>query len=379
MLRTIALFLGTILFLAGLMAGYIYYVFEIRSKTEPKARTNQTSTKAVIHKSARRQMNRLWIYTELYKYLKDNEDKIENQFYPIPGLRESKTIDSKSGQISMCTSMTPQGIAVTDKYIFVSAYCKTHTHHSMIYVINKKSHKFIKEIILPGRPHVGGMAYDRVNQNLWVTCSDNGIAAVAAIALDDIMAYDLDEEQKPIGYLYKYPLYTITRSSFMTYYGNKLYVGYFTTKGDSTIQSFLLDERGAIVQTKSKDYENLVKDAMISEVVDEADISKHVQGMALSGSRLLLAQSYGLYNSKITVYDNTNGNSNFTEAQAINKIILPRQLEQICIDGGDLYMIYESAAYAYRAIPLPTVDYIIKINLYDTLKIDKKDLDIVGD
>lgn len=377
MLRIILLFFVLLLIWGVLIAAYIYYVFEVRSKTEPKAETNQTSTEAVIHKSARRQMNRLWIYKELYKYLKENEDRIDEQFYPIPGLKQSKTVDSKCGQISMCTSMTPQGIAVTDKYIFVSAYCKTHTHHSMIYVINKKSRKFVKELILPGRPHVGGMAYDSVHKNLWVTCNDNGIAAVAAISMDDIAAYDL-EEGKPIGYLYKYPLYTITRSSFMTYYGSKLYVGYFTTRGDSTIQSFQLDERGAIIQKKSKDYENLVKDSLISEVVDEADISKHVQGMALSGKRLLLAQSYGLYNSKLTVYDTTD-NNNFKETQAINKIILPRQLEQICIDGGDLYMIYESAAYAYRTLPLPAVDYIIKINLYDTLRIDKKDLESLED
>ena len=68
---------------------------------------------------------------------------------------------------AMCTTMTPQGLAVTEDYVFVSAYCHAKKHNSVIYMINKESHRFIKEIILPGQPHVGGLAYDSEHQILW--------------------------------------------------------------------------------------------------------------------------------------------------------------------------------------------------------------------
>lgn len=364
-----------LLFIGGSVGGYCYYSFFIRPKTEPKTTLTETNTDAAIHDTPQAQMRSLFFYRELYNYLKYDVENIEENLFAIPGMKATKTIGKTKGQTEMCTSMTPQGIAVSDKYMFISAYCHTHEHHSVIYVIEKDTHNYIKEIVLPGRPHVGGMAYDTENDNLWVSCTDNSVAAVAAIHIDAIEEYDLERDKTPISYLYKYPIYTITKSSFITYNNRKLYIGYFSAKGESTMQSFQLDAQGAIMQVKDESYASFAKTDVIAKVVNVAEISQHVQGMALSGNRLMLTQSYGVLNSTLTVFKNSEDSTNFLDTQAINKVITPRQLEQIYIDGGDLYMIFESGSYAYSGLPLPAMDYVVRINLYKTLKIDKKDLE----
>src|SRR5699024_4818293 len=93
--------------------------------------------------------------------------------YIIPGLNGTQTC-TPAGTAAFCTSMTPQGLAVTKDYLFISAYCHTGQHNSVLYMIDKHTHTFIKEIVLPGRSHVGGLAYDPVHQNLWVSGRERG-------------------------------------------------------------------------------------------------------------------------------------------------------------------------------------------------------------
>ena len=46
--------------------------------------------------------------------------------------------------LETCTSMTPQGIVITDKYIYISAYCYTHNHNSVIYQLDKDTLEIIQ-------------------------------------------------------------------------------------------------------------------------------------------------------------------------------------------------------------------------------------------
>ena len=57
-------------------------------------------------------------------------------------------------------------------YLLISAYCHTHRHNSVIYVLDLETHKYIKEIVLQGRSHVGAIAYDPVHRNVWVASYD---------------------------------------------------------------------------------------------------------------------------------------------------------------------------------------------------------------
>ena len=86
----------------------------------------------------------------------DRKNEKEYGTYIIPGLKYTRTFLSAQGsKKAVCTSMTPQGLAITPEYVLISAYCHTGKHNSVIYVINKETHRFIKEVVLPGTAPCG--------------------------------------------------------------------------------------------------------------------------------------------------------------------------------------------------------------------------------
>ena len=84
----------------------------------------------------------------------------------IPGLAYADTIGSESRKIENCTSMTPQGLAVTKEYTFVSAYCKTKKHKSVIFVLDTQTGQYIKTLVLKDTTQAKGLAYDTKNNVL---------------------------------------------------------------------------------------------------------------------------------------------------------------------------------------------------------------------
>lgn len=74
------------------------------------------------------------------------EKEKEYGTYVIPGLKNTRTLLTKKGATpAMCTSMTPQGLAVTEDYVLVSAYCSTQKHNSVIYVSIRKNIILLKK------------------------------------------------------------------------------------------------------------------------------------------------------------------------------------------------------------------------------------------
>ena len=107
----------------------------------------------------------------------------------------------------------PAGLAVTDEYVLISAYCHTAKHNSVIYVINKETHRFIKEVVLPGLPHVGGLAYDPDHDMLWYSSNTNGIAQAVSIKMDVLREYNYADNHMPVQVNQTCSLYGIVRDS----------------------------------------------------------------------------------------------------------------------------------------------------------------------
>ena len=62
----------------------------------------------------------------------DRKKEREYGTYIIPGLKATQTLLTSEGDMpAMCTTMTPQGLAVTEDYVFVSAYCHAKKHNSV--------------------------------------------------------------------------------------------------------------------------------------------------------------------------------------------------------------------------------------------------------
>lgn len=178
---------------------YFLYAFVYRAKTELPTKAVVTNRGAAVY-TLRGQKQMLSQKEDFSYFAFDGREK-EKEYgtYVIPGLKNTRTLLTKKGATpAMCTSMTPQGLAVTEDYVLVSAYCSTQKHNSVIYVIDKEKHNFIKEVILPGQPHVGGLAYDPEHKLLWYSSNINGIAQAVSIKMDTIEAYDYDDSHLPV-------------------------------------------------------------------------------------------------------------------------------------------------------------------------------------
>ena len=313
-------------------------------------------------------------------------EETEAEFFDEPAEAEDEAVDPQpeefageaveeapvipAEKISVCTSMTPQGLCVVEGYLLISAYCHTHRHNSVIYVLDLETHKYIKEIVLQGRSHVGAIAYDPDHRNVWVTCYDeeNKKAYVNSFVLDAMEMYDFEAEHKALPYSQCFPILSQLHASFMTYSGNALYVGYYTNKRgrESTIQKFEMNETGGLVTYANADemtFSLFPSIAMPSVIID---VSRKCQGMAFMDGYVLISQSMGIFDSTIRVYrDNVeDGYLDARNANALHRVKFPSMLEQICtVNDGKLYMVFESAAYAYALWPAVSVDRVVVLNI----------------
>ncbi|MCI5700407.1 MAG: M15 family metallopeptidase [Lachnospiraceae bacterium] len=351
---------------------YFGYVIVYRQMVEPKTDAAETTTDPVLY-TVTEQMEVLRPFEELYRLAFEGR-AIEDEYgmIAIPGLEATETLTSnQDGEIEMCTSMTPQGLAIANDYLLISAYCHTHRHNSVVYVLNKNSRELVKVIVLKNKDHVGGLAFDKKNYMIWVSTSHDGRAAASAFSLRNLEAYNLELMKKPIAYTHDYDLYTLERDSFMTYADGYLYIGHFSQNEISVVQKFEIGINGGL-KTRSGAELGIDKDIAMPD--DIKKIPKMIQGFAVYEDKVILTQSYGIYPSFLLVHNYDDVMHRTQKKYTINKITLPQKLEQIYIDGTDLYILFESAAYAYSAQPLPKVDRVLKLQLSEVIKVDINDL-----
>jgi hypothetical protein len=352
--------LKILLVIAVLTACFVAYAFVYRGNTETPAKYHLTNRSAAVY-TLQGQIQMLSQYDELVAFAFEDR-KLEKEYgtYIIPGLKNTKTLLTAEGTTeATCTSMTPQGLAVTDQYVLISAYCHTYQHNSVIYVVDKESHHFVKEVILPGRPHVGGLAYDPEHEVLWYSSNTEGIAQAISIDMAAIEAYDYEDGHRPIAVRQICSLYGIVRDSFMTFYEGCLYVGCFNKYTESTIARYAIDVDGNLVNRLD---ESLGMNFEMAIPLDYSTISEQAQGMAFYQDKLLLSHSFGILPSRLVFYEQSDKRLYVNENSA--KIFrFPERMEQICVDGDDLYVLFESAAYAYSASSVNIVDRVLKLSL----------------
>lgn len=361
-LKHIRLFIFLLLlFLAG--SAYFYYVLVFRTKNEPETTCDCTTSEEIYNLKSRR--NLLSLTPEVKSAAFDGRAaEIDYGTYVIPGLCSTETqVFGEKETSAVCTSMTPQGLAVTEDYLLVSSYCRANIHNSVIYVIDKKTHEFVKELVLRNKSHVGGLAYDPIHQNLWVSGMSQGIPQVNAISLNQIEEYCFQKNYRPITYSQSYDLYAITRSSFLTYHENALYVGYFTQDTASILEQYDIMDDGTLVTQPLSDSPDLIDSLTpIALPSDMRVITEQAQGVAFYKNKLLFSHSYGIQPSTLQVFNNSLQKL-LEEKAAVKTIRFPEKMEQIYVDNDDLYVLFESAAYSYRASSLIKLDRILKLNL----------------
>ena len=286
-------------------------------------------------------------YPEMANFLSQEEPAS----YAMKGLVSTENIyakGEKKGEIGIARDMTPQGVVVTDQYVMVSAYSKSHQFHSVLWVTDRKSGEYVKTVVLEGKDHVGGIGYDDTYDRIWITCTDgkgnNG--AVGYVMVDEIDEYDLKRDRKCLNYDRKYILEGISRTSFLAVDSGYLYSGEFRDKADGTLCVYSLDLRGLPetekIETKSGAYP-AVKPCKTVLIPDE------IQGVTLDDGMIVFSRSYGPKDSDIIAYrfSGPDGLSDLKRKEAMVDIDAPPFLEQIFLDGTEFFALFESSAQEY--------------------------------
>lgn len=288
----------------------------------------------------------------------------EEQTYPVPGLKKARSITREGGKAT-CLDMTPQGLTLTEDYLLISAYCHTHEHHSVIYVVDRRNGAKLKTILLPDLPHAGGLAYDPIHRKLWVSNTLGKNAAVAAITLEAILHYS--EKQGPIAYEQKVPLKELPRASALTYDNGYLVVALFALKEHGTVVCYPIDADGNLTQKTnvSNHSPNL---APLASPFGSMAIPKKIQGVTFYKQFMLLSKSWGKQPGQIFIFD-IHKTTDFSDiSQAIKIIETPPYLEQIYVEGNTLFALFESGAAAYRKKTSFVVKEVLQLALLSLIR-----------
>ncbi len=367
--RTLRFFL-VLLLLAGVgTGGYFGYQWwqkqeMIRQRPKEKLAKDGTNTSPAWHNFSNYQK----ALREKYSFI----NKVSNYVPPrtwdgkdfvLPGLLATKSYDFKTKKVNTATAMTPQGITIAGKYILLTAYDGEHEHASVVYVLDKKTGKYLKTIQVAGRPHLGGIAYDPVAKNIWVTGSQDDSSALMSFSLKKLEKYSYNKKKQPIQYDNVIALPTIERASCVTYYDNQLFVGFFNTDGQGQIASYPIARSGNFKGTITSDQIKAVT-GQVSWALGSgsASMDRQIQGIAFYQNWIILSQSYGSKDSKLYFFPISALNY-LDEGNAEKVVVMPPYLEQIYVQNGQLLMLFESGAKAYARDQIMIVDRILSANI----------------
>ena len=120
-----------------------------------------------------------------------------------------------------------------------------------------------------------------------------------------------------------------------------------------------MDSKGDLVNTFNEELGMMFEMAV---PLDYSTISEQAQGMAFYDDKLLLSHSFGILPSRIVFYEQSDKRLYVNENSA-RSYRMPEMIEQIVVEGDELYVLFESGAYAYRGYAGNVVDRGLKLNL----------------
>lgn len=281
----------------------------------------------------------------------------------VPGQVQTMSYSFKKKKLAKTTTMTPQGVTIAGQYILITAYDSDHEHSSVIYVLNKKNGHYIKTIQVSGTPHLGGIAYDPVAKNIWVTGSQSGQSALMSFTLKKVKDYKYSKKHPFISYDHVVSLPTIERASAVTYDDNQLFVGFFNKYDKGRIVAYPIPRVGQFKNTITSDQITATTGQTAwASGAGTASMNRQIQGIAVSGDWIILSQSYGSKDSKLYFFP-ASAINNLDESNADKVVTVPPYLEQIYAYKGQLLMLFESGAKKYAKDSVTVVDRVMSANI----------------
>lgn len=227
-----------------------------------------------------------------------------------------------------------QGICVVDDYIFVSAYNDSISKPSKVFLYDLDMN-YIKEVNLNNNSHVGGIAYDSLNQIVWITDVKGSISGYNKdefLVNDSINPkfYRLDVSKGLVN------LYGNTSVAYIACHNGYLFLGDYTAEAFSTMKRYKIQDNGSI---NPDEY-------------DKSYFYGLVQGLSFydyNGNTYMFVSSSISNklksNIKLVKYDPNI--KDYRNEKCVN-FEMPNMLEQIYMDESNkLYTVYESNADKY--------------------------------
>lgn len=250
----------------------------------------------------------------------------------------ARLLTNKMTQFNLIDEYIPQGVCNVFNNTIISCYDgnKENSNNSMLMVIDSLGNT--KNLYLSDEngdkltSHVGGIAYDDINNLLWVTGSDGKIYS---FNYNDIARATSDSYITPINCT----SLDITNesgskvASYMTYFEGKLYVGSFNENEKGIVKEYYIGDNGSTLSEQSV----FTVPRKTQGISFYKDVSNQVY-MACSCS-------YGRKNSSyLHIYGINDGS--FDEKKVFQ---LPPMIEQVTFDkDGLLQCVFESGAKAYN-------------------------------
>lgn len=253
----------------------------------------------------------------------------------------------------------PQGIALVGDYVLTSNFDYYKDKNSIICVIDKDG-KLIHKCMLEHDAHVGGIAYDKDNQLLFVT----GYSGyVLAYDINDILSKDkVTTKYKSINvgeglsnYIYPW----LNSASFISIHNNELLVGNFSLRNTGKVKRYKY---------------SVVEDNIQLEYVGSFKIPDKVQGITFykkdNKEYIIFSRSYGRdCPSVMQIFRYSEDINDYRDETLVSSSLrLDPMLEQIISRDNYIYALYESNAKPYTmnqdtefdSIPIIDADSLVK-------------------
>lgn len=228
----------------------------------------------------------------------------------------------------------PQGICTIKDLILVTMYDSTHKLNSKVCII--KDGNIIHTTLLDNKAHVGGLCYDDIHDNIWIT---DRSGTISCYEYQDIINNDeVSAKYKKVQISGLINISGYKAVGYITYFNNRLYMGNYNIGAYSKLYSYELNKDGSINLDSIREYNSY----------------SFTQGIAFIelDSKILafISSSYGINKSMIRIVDlNTN--------KVLYKVKMPPMLEQITFnENKNLLALFESNAKIYRKYHFRTHD-----------------------
>ncbi|WP_461215971.1 YncE family protein [Lacticaseibacillus sp. GG6-2] len=283
--------------------------------------------------------------------------------YVIPGLLRTKTLAKGAGnRVGISKTMDPQGLAVTPEYVVISAYSRDKKYRSVMYFLDKHTGRLVKQLVLPGNSHAGGLAYDTVSKRLWVTTETaSKVASLSAYDASTWRSANFAQQHRATKFDHVVRMPSVKRASFITYHNNALYLGFFDRNAQGNFLALPMTKHGLPTTTGGH---NVVLRG--DNHPGNYSTTKRLQGATFYHGELLFSQSYGPNPASLLAFDNDGQRTwlDFDGDDTIKTVKMPPYMEQIVADGEDLYVLFESGSAKYRKADLEFhADRVVKLDL----------------